>query len=157
MTSIDVDGAEYTNGMIYEKDQIKLSGGYYDFSTSTNEISVTNSAGWVSGKNISVWSYDGVDTTAKEVMFTVVNSNANMVTIRIGAENNSDDFDVRYRSVYFKKFYYPDGLLASSPLLNFNGSIVNNNVELRYVLSEPEKIKTVLIEKSFTDMKFHTA
>jgi hypothetical protein len=87
-------------------------------------------------------------------MFTVVNSNTNKVTMRIGAENNSDDFDIRYRSVYFKKFYYPNGLLATSSFLNFSGSAAGNDIELKYLLNEPEKIRTVVVEKSFSDMKF---
>jgi hypothetical protein len=154
ITPIDVDGAEYDGGFIYEYDQIKLSGGYYNFSTSTSEISVTQTAGWVRGKNTSGWAYDGVDTTARNVMFTVVNANTNKVWVRIGAENTSDDDDVRYRSVYFKKFSYPNGLLASNSLMNFEGKAVNNVINLQYLLNEPSKVQTVVVERASSDMNF---
>ncbi len=156
VTPIDVDGAEYDGGNIFEYDQIKLSGGYYNFSTSSSEISVNQTAGWVKGKNISGWSYDGIDTTARNVMFTVVNANTTKVLVRIGAENTSDDWDVRYRSVYFKKFSYPSGILSSNPLMNFSGNAINTNVNLQYLLNDPLKIKTVMIERSASDMNFKT-
>jgi hypothetical protein len=154
MTPIDVDGNDYDGGYIYEYDQIKVSGGYYNFSTSTSEISVSQTAGWVKGKNTSGWAYDGVDTTARNVMFTVVNANTSKVLIRIGAENTSKENDVRYRSVYFKKFSYPNGVLASNPLMNFSGNATGNLVNLQYLLNEPAKIKTVVIERAASDMNF---
>ena len=70
-------------------------------------ISVNSISSWVVVKNTSGISYGGIDTTAKDVMSTVVNRNVSTFLIRIGAQNSSPTkSEVRYRSVYFKTFNY---------------------------------------------------
>jgi hypothetical protein len=154
MTPIDVDGATYASGVLYETDQIQMLNGYYNHSTSTSEISVNQVPGWIRGRNISGWSYPGIDTTAKNVMFTVVNTGVNTIRVRIGAINSSTVSEVRYRSVYFKRFNYQNGLLPGNPVVNFNGTASERQVRLQYELSEPQKIQSVILEKASADMKF---
>lgn len=154
MTPIDVDGATYSSGVLYETDQIQMLNGYYNHSTSTSEISVNQVPGWIRGRNVSGWSYPGIDTGARNVMFTVVNSNVNTIRVRIGANNSSTVSEVRYRSVYFRQFNYINGLLPGNPVVNFNGTASERQVRLQYELSEPEKIQSAVIEKAKADMKF---
>lgn len=156
MTPIDVDGATYGNGVLYETDQIQLLSGYYNYSTSTNEIAVGQTSGWIWGRNTTGWSYGGIDTAAKNVMFTVVNGGVNTIRFRVGAQNSSTSSEVRLRSVYFQNFKYVNGILANSPLTDFSGNTLANSINLKYVLSEPEKTKLVVIEKAGTDMNFKT-
>lgn len=157
MTPIDVDGVTYPSGILSETDEIQLLSGYYNHSTVTSEINVNQVSGWIKGKNISGWSYAGIDTTAKNVMFTVVNSNVNTIRIRIGAINTSTSVsEVRYRSVYFKKFNYANGLLPEVSVSNFNGISRNKQVLLQFDMNEPEKISDIVIERSGSNMKFES-
>jgi hypothetical protein len=154
MSPIDVDGVTYASGVLYETDQIQMLNGYYNHSTSTSEISVNQVPGWIRGRNISGWSYPGIDTAAKNVMFTVVNTGVNTIRVRIGANNSSTVSEVRYRSVYFKRFTYQNGILPGNPVVNFNGTASDRQVRLQYELSEPEKIQSVILEKANGEMKF---
>jgi hypothetical protein len=156
MTPIDVDGATYGDGVMYETDQIELKNGYYSFSTSTNEIIVSKAPGWVRGRNSTGWSYPGIDTAAKPVMFSVVNGGVNAIKVRIGAENSSTSSEVRFRSIYFKNFSYNSGILTSNSITDFSGSALAGNVNLKYILTETEKVKTVTVEKAGSDMNFKT-
>jgi hypothetical protein len=156
MSPIDVDGVTYGSGVLNETDEIELISGYYNHSTSTSEIIVNQVSGWIRGRNASGWSYPGIDTAAKNVMFTVVNANVSTIRVRIGAANTSTVSEVRYRSVYFKRFSYQNGLLPANIITNFTGLARDKQVFLQFNISEPEKIGEVVLERSASDMKFET-
>jgi hypothetical protein len=159
-TCIDVDGVDYGDGYLYEKDQIQKLNGYYDFSTIGGNLSVIDMGGpgaWVVGENISGWSYSGIDTTQKDVMFTVVNANISSFNIRIGARNTSPTgSEVRYRSVYFKKFIYPFSVLASSNLLSFKGNSRADNINLDWSLAAANTVTGIELQRSYTGNDFKT-
>jgi hypothetical protein len=156
VTCIDIDGVDMGDGYIYERDQIKLQGGYYIFDFLGMNIQVTNQSGWIQAENTSGWSYPGIDTTAKDVMYTVVNRNVSSVMVRIGARNTSaTKAQVRYRSVYFKEFYYGAfEPLASRSLIHFSGNARQNTIELKGLLSEGDGYDKIILEKGRTSTTF---
>jgi hypothetical protein len=109
-TCIDVDGS----AGVHEFDQINMGGGFVNFNTLGGELSIAQSGNWFTGTNISGIDYAGRDTLAKQVMFTVFNVNVSSITIRVGINNQSSSTASRLRSVYFKRFIYPNAALALS-------------------------------------------
>lgn len=150
VTCIDVDGTTYGNGVLYEKDQIQFFPGYFDFSMTGGNISVNSVSNWVVVKNTSGVSYNGIDTTAKDVMATVVNRFVSGFLIRIGAQNSSPTkSEVRYRSVYFKSFTYGHAApLAMSSITNLSGSRKDAVVELNMTFDGSNTCDKMIIERS---------
>jgi hypothetical protein len=165
VTPIDVDGVKFKSGghtgNIYEQDMVELVNGYYNFDMASYNLQITNPKDisgdiWVSGENTAGFAYDGIDTTAKDVMFTIVNSKIASFKIKIGARNTSTTgSDVRYRSVYFQKFIYPNAfILPNRTTLSFSGSKKQDKVELKALLSASHTFEKVVIEKSNSGDKF---
>ncbi|MBI1780922.1 MAG: T9SS type A sorting domain-containing protein [Sphingobacteriales bacterium] len=157
MTPIDVDGNSYSNGKLYEQDQVELqSGGTYEYSSTTTNLSVTSASGWVTGKNTTAVSYPGIDTTQKDVMFTVTNRAISTLKYRSGARNTSTTSgEVRYRSIYFQSFSYPAPVtLALGPVSEFTGVANDNKVNLNFSLSEPTKFSSAVIERAVNSKDF---
>jgi hypothetical protein len=156
VSCIDVDGLDYFDGELYEKDQVQFLPGYYDFSMTGGNLTVNSINNWVVIKNTSAESYDGIDTTAKDVMATVVNSNTSGFLIRIGATNSSPTkSEVRYRSVYFKPFNYGHPVpLALKTIMNLSGSKKQNGVELKIQLASDHSFNKMEIERSANSTSF---
>lgn len=151
-TCIDVDGVVYGDGILYEQDQVQYTGGTYDFTMNGVNLQVLNPPGWVTIRNTTGVSYPGIDTTQKDVMATVTNLNISSFKIRIGARNTSPtQSEVRYRSVYFKRFTYPSSiLLPNRTTLSFSGAWKNNGVQLKGVLSASHTFDRMIIERGST-------
>lgn len=115
VTAFDVDGVKNYDGAnhnLYEFDQINIGGGYANFNTVNNELSVSQSGNWWTGTNISGNDYAGRDTAAQQVMFSVINNNVTTAVIRVGVQNQTANSASRLRAIYFKKFTYQNSLLA---------------------------------------------
>lgn len=154
-TPIDVDGIQYASGNVYEFDVLTMApGAYVDYNMLGGELQVIYSAGWVTGKNIAAIDYPGVDTVAKQAMFTTVNPSITSFVFRTGAENNSDQSAQRLRSLYFKKFQYEHSFLSRSPLTAFAGKERNNGVELSWQLSADNNVSRIVIEKGSKPNQF---
>lgn len=150
VTCIDVDGWADNDGFgnpLQEFDEVDLGGGYVDYQLTGGELAMSQSGTWFNGKNIGGIDYPGRDTTARQVMFTVVNGNISSFTIRVGVDNQSTVSGNRLRSVYFKKFVYPNSILAKSSLLSFHGLQKNNVIELQWKLDKDNNLKSVQIER----------
>lgn len=156
VTCIDVDGVEYGDGVLYEQDQVQYMPGYYDFKMTGSNLQVVNPPNWVTIKNTSGFSYSGIDTAAKDVMATVVNKSISTFLLRIGGLNTSPtESEVRYRSVYFKKFNYGNSEpLALGSLLSFSGSGKQNGVELKGIIANNNKFDKIIIEKGSSSFSF---
>ena len=98
--------------------------------------------------------YPGRDTSARQVMFTIVNANVAAFTIRVGADNQSTKAGTRLRSVYFKKFKYANGLLAVSPLQTFTGSVKQDGAHLQWAFQPGYQMKSAVLERSYTGQQF---
>ena len=149
-TCINVDGLQYTDGVLYEMNQIQeLTGGYSDFNMTGSSLQVLNIPGWVEIKNISAVNYPGIDTVVKDIMATVINQNISGFNIRIGAINTSPTkSELRYGNVYFKRFSYPKfRVLPNRTLLSFSGAAKQNAVELKGTLSASHSYDKIIIER----------
>jgi hypothetical protein len=119
-------------------------------------LQVTLPTGWVVIKNISGFSYPGIDTTAKDVMATVLNRNISSFLLRIGAMNTSEEkSEIRYRSVYFKTFNYGHPTpLPNRTMLSLSGTKKQNAVELKGMLSSSHSYNRMIIERAASPSSF---
>lgn len=157
VTPIDVDGYNNFDGLgnsVYEFDEIDLGGGYINYDLLGTELMMSQSGNTFRGYNTAGIDYPGRDTSAKQVMFTVVNANISSCIIRVGVDNQTTVSTTRLRSVYFKEFWYANGLLPASGLLSFNGVQKVNGNELNWELSADGGFTGVSIEKSNDGKKF---
>lgn len=145
ITPIDVDGEL---NKVYEFDEIFLSSSaYVDYNLLGNALQLNYlSTNLVQGINTAGITYNGIDTSARQVMFSVVNANVSSVILRVGANNPSSQSQDRLRSIYFQKFIYPNSVLdmpVTTPARNNNSinntptfkvypTIFNNTVRLNY-------------------------
>lgn len=150
ITPIDIDGI---TGDIYEFDEIFLSAtSYVDYNLMGNEIALTfPAANRVVGTNTRGITYNGVDTTAKECMFSVVNAGISSLVVRVGADNKENHTsDQRLRSMYFQKFTYPNSVLTmrvtpsgrnnnnsnSQPVFKVFPSVFKNAVSIHFIAAK---------------------
>ena len=150
VTCIDVDGWLDNDGLgnpLHEFDEIDLGGGYVDYQLTGGELTMSQSGTWFNGKNNGGLDYPGRDTLARQVMFTVVNGNISSFTIRVGVDNSSTVAMQRLRSIYFKKFSYPNSVLSKSSLVSFRGLEKDQNIELLWTITQQHNIRTVVVEK----------
>lgn len=162
ITCIDVDGSADNDGKghpLKEFDEINMGpGSYFNYSMVGFELDVKRNGNWVTGVNKGGVEYPGRDTSAKQVMFTVVNANISRAIVRVGVDNSTTEIDVqRLRSVYFMKFNYPNALLAVSPLRSFNGFTRNNTVTLTADFISTGGLRGVQLEKSGNGSSFEYA
>ena len=141
ITPIDVDGQV---NKVYEFDDIyRYTGSYVDYNMLGGELQVSYpTASLVEGMNIAGVDYGGVDTTAKQVMFTVVNASISTLVVRTGADNKSNSSQQRLRSLYFQKFIYPNSILALAPLPSSRSAASNNNPALQTLKIFPSIIQS---------------
>lgn len=120
VTAFDVDGVINHDGQghnLHEFDQFNLGGGYADFNTVASELSVAGPASnWFTGTNVSGVDYPGRDTSAQQVMFSVINVNVTTAIIRVGINNQTSASASRLRAVYFKRFTYLNSILPFNPV-----------------------------------------
>jgi len=121
-----VDGE--TN-IVYEFDEIyRSAASYVDYTLTGNGIQVSYPASdWIRGINTSGITYNGIDTAAKSVMFSVINQATSTVVVRTGANNVSGTSQQRLRSLYFQKFYYPNSVLSYTPLVPSSNTTSGND------------------------------
>lgn len=154
VTPIDVDGQTHAGGFVYEYDMIRLVSGYYTFDGMGNELQVTPSPEWVTGINTAAYTYPGVDTLARQVMFTVVNGNQSSILMRVGGTNSGTSSTTRLRSVYFKRFVYQNAVLPVTSLLKFSGHASDDNTKLQWSLTAGNNASSIVLEKGYTANNF---
>ena len=151
VTAMDIDG----NATLHEVDVLNLgTGGTVSYLSNTLQIDVVQSGSQFTATNIGGIEYPGVDTSAKEVMFSVKNSQVNSFIYKAGANNASSNTATRQKGIYFKAFNY----VASAPLpvkyLSFTGNEVNKAVVLNWITSQEINNNYFEIERSFTGNNF---
>jgi Secretion system C-terminal sorting domain len=155
VTAIDIDGYEFPDEKLYESDQFEKSASYYvDYDLLGSSLNIKYSGSWVEAVNTSAITYDGIDTTQRDVMISMVYANVSSINIRVGAENKSKSPMERLRSDYFMKFKFASSLLAKSPLNLFKGFAKNNKVSLQWNIATSNLLKKVIVEKAETPSQF---
>lgn len=156
VTPIDIDGYYYGDGYLFEFDMIsRAPSGYINFDGSSPEMHLSFANDWVTGTNTSGLNYQGIDTAARAIMFTIVNAHISTMIIRVGAINESSSIVQRLRSVYFKKFFFPNTVLPVSDIISFKGNLNDNLTKLKWSINTTDN-KTVTLEKSLDARTFQS-
>lgn len=155
LTCIDVDGRMFSGLPVSEFDQVKKSPGVYvDFNLLGGELNIGFDLNWITGTNVGIIDYPGVDTMAKQAMFSTISANVTQMTVRTGAINLTTSSQQRLRSIYFKRFSYANSYLAKPALLSFSGVEKSKKVDLQWQLQSEHSINTVVVEKSKNGSSF---
>jgi hypothetical protein len=151
-TAMDIDGSSN----LHEMDAINMGGGTVSYQSNSLQIAVTQTGTEFLAKNIGSVEYDAVDTSAKQVMFTVTNKNISSFTYKAGAENLFTGEVSRQKGIYFKGFTYPSFTLLPVTLTKFQGNNRSNGNVLDWQTSSEQNTKSFSIEKSLDGVTFIT-
>jgi hypothetical protein len=155
VTGLDIDGDTQSGLMLMEFNRVDMGNGVCDFNFNNTQLVISQTGTAFTGANITGVLFGAlVDTSAKEVMFTVSSSNVTSFTYRVGANNLTTNAGTRYASLYFKKFTYDYDILPVSPVKSFNGSNTTDKVKLNWSLSSGNSLTSVELEKSNSAGKF---
>lgn len=150
-TAMDIDGS---TGVLYERDALNMgAGSVLSYQTSPLEINVVQTGNQYLATNIGGIEYTGVDTSAKQVMFTLTNTNISTFTYKAGVNNLSGGAVTRQKGIYFKGFNY-----SSLPVryTNFSGSVYTNGVQLNWMTEYERDNDHFEVERSFDRSSFTT-
>ena len=150
-TAIDIDGTS----SLKEMDVIDMGGGVASYMAANPEISVTQSGNVFTGKNIAGTTYNGIDTSARQVMFTVKKNNISSFIYKAGAVNSGSSSALRLKCIYFKNFIYPSSALPVK-YSAFDAAASNNVVTLRWVTENEINSNHFEVERSFDGYSFKT-
>lgn len=156
VSALDIDGS--TSGLLTLKEfnQVDMGGGICTFNTLGSQLTLSQVGTAYNGANFTGFLFGAlVDTAAKEVMFSVSNTNVTSFTYRVGSNTLLNNSSTRYASLYFKTFTYPNGsVLSASNLASFSGSSSDGKSKLTWTLTEGNTANRVILEKSNTGTAF---
>lgn len=153
-SGLDIDGSPSGGASLKEFNRIDMGGGTYEFNTYNTEITVAQAGTAITGSNTTGNLFGAlVDTSAKQVMFTVTKTNVSVMTYRVGSNNQTNTVSTRYASLYYKKFTYQHFPLAISGLMSFDAVAENKKVKLSWELVA-DKYSRVILERSNTASDF---
>ena len=150
---MDIDG----NATLHEMDALDMgSSSLLSYLSSALELNVVLTATEYLATNIAGIEYNGVDTTAKNVMFTLKNTNISSFTYKAGAINLGTSSVTRQKGIYFKGFNY----VAAAPLAvkysAFDATVVDKAVVLKWTTEEEINSNHFEVERSFDGTNFTT-
>jgi len=151
-TAIDIDGSPD----LHEIDAIDLHGGTANFFVANPEISVVQNGTMFTGTNVAGIEYAGIDTAAKQVMFTVKHSGVSSFIYRCGAINNSNTDIERQKSMYFKDFLYPAGGTLPVKYLSFDAVVNDKSVLLKWLTAQEMNNSHFEVQRSFDMNNYST-
>lgn len=150
-TGLDIDG---TTLSVLEYCRINMNGGTVAYQSTTPEISVTQNGSLFTSTNIAGNNVSGIDSTKKEVMFTVRNSNVSSLTIDFGTIYTSGS-GARNFSAFFGDFQYPNMKILPVKLVSFTATLNNKNTELKWTTSSEINVSHFVVEKSTDGINFN--
>ncbi len=151
-TAIDIDGTS----TIKEWDVLDLGGGTVSYQSTSLEIAVTQSGTAFTGKNLAGVDYPSIDTSAKQVMFTVRKNAVSSFTYKCGAQKIGSPSSTRQKSIYFKNFIYPAGAPLPVKYASFDATVVDKAVMLKWVTEQEINNNYFEVERSFDASTFKT-
>jgi len=151
-TAMDIDGS----GSMHEEDALNMgAGAVLSYQSSSLEINVVKTGNEYLATNVAGNEYDGVDTSAKQVMFTVSNTNIPSFTYRAGANNGTNQAVSRQKGIYFKGFNYATGALPVK-YSAFGATVVDKAVILKWTTEQEINNSHFEVERSFDGTNFST-
>lgn len=154
-TSIDVDGNSSGPDSMLEFDEYILPATYLvDYDMLAGQLTFNLTPGSILGRHRAAIEYTGIDTAGRSVMFTVVYPHNSTFTVRIGVDNNRPGSTTRQRSVYFKRFVYPNSFLPVKDLRAFAGVLQHSGVRLNWSMNRGHNVIATDVEKSINGTNF---
>lgn len=149
VTAMDIDG----NALLHEVDALNMgAGSVVSYFMNTLEIEVVQTGNEFKATNIGGNEYDAVDTSAKQVMFTLMNTNINQFTYKVGANNLAVDAVARQKGNYFKGFNYVSVLPVK--YYSFTATSNDQSVLLNWITESEINNSHYEVERSFDGNKF---
>ena len=131
------------------------AGAILSYSSTTLEINVVHSGNDFTATNVAGNEYPGVDTTAKQVMFTLTNNGISSFTYKAGANNTSSATN-RQKGIYFKGFNYPAGGPLAVKYSAFNATVNDKTVVLSWTTEQEINNNHFEVERSYDGANFTT-
>jgi hypothetical protein len=157
LTAFDIDGFKDANGnvLLKEMDYIGLgTGANLSYQTTGNlGINVAVSDTGYMAQNVEGVEYPSVDTTAKNVMFTVSTTNIHTFYYKAGGYNNYGFNVSRQKALYFKGFAYIENVLSVN-YLSFNANANGNTVNLNWATASEINNSHFIVERSLDGNNF---
>ena len=152
-TAMDIDGSS----TMHEKDALNMgTGAVISYSSATLEINVVQTGTEFMATNVAGIEYPGVDTTAKQVMFTLTNTNISSFTYKAGANNQTSSSVSRQKGIYFKGFTYVAAGALPVKYTSFDAVVVNKSVVLNWITEQEFNNNHFEVERSFDGKGFKT-
>lgn len=150
-TAMDIDGSPD----LHEVDALDLgAGSVLSYQSAALEISVTHTANLYTAVNIAGIEYPAVDTTAKQVMFTLTKSSISQFTYKAGANNNFSIPIARQKGIYFKGFDYTLANVLPVRLVSFDAVALDKSVLLNWKTTEEINHNHFEVERSIDGNTF---
>ena len=143
-TGLDIDG---TTMSLLEYCTINMNGGIATFDLNSSELSLAQIGTAFKASDIAGNNVNGIDSTHREVMFTVRKANVSSLTIDFGSVRTSGS-GVRNYSAFFGNFIYPTPGILPVKLISFDAALKNNQVQLNWTTAEEINSSVFEIEKS---------
>ncbi|MEQ1676595.1 MAG: T9SS type A sorting domain-containing protein [Chitinophagaceae bacterium] len=155
-TGLDIDGSSNAGLLLKEFNRIDMGGGTYEYNSYSSQLIISQTGTAFTSNNLTGILFGAlVDTSAKEVMYTVTSSNVSSMNFRVGAVNQMAGNSTRYASLYYNNFTYQHYPLSISNLVSFTGSAGNNKVDLKWSLTAI-KPASMTLERSTNSSDFYT-
>jgi putative IMPACT (imprinted ancient) family translation regulator len=153
VTAMDIDG----NAKLHEVDALDMgAGSVVSYYINTLEIAVVKTGNEYKATNIGGKEYPEVDTSAKQVMFTLMNTNINQFTYKVGANNLATSAVARQKGNYFKGFDYASTFTLPVKYNAFTAVSKNEAVSVNWVTESEVNNSHYEVERSFDGIKFST-
>jgi Secretion system C-terminal sorting domain len=150
-TAMDIDGSPD----LHEVDALDLgTGSVLSYQSNALEIAVTKTGNLYTAVNIAGIEYPAVDTTAKQVMFTLTKTLISQFTYKAGANNNLSTSIARQKGIYFKGFNYTTPTVLPVKLLSFDAVALDKSVILNWKTSEEVNHNYFEVERSIDGNTF---
>jgi hypothetical protein len=146
ITALDIDGSNTVKEFV----EIGMgTGATAAYVAGSPGIAMTQTApGTFRGINTDGNSVSGVDTSAKQYMFTVNNTNVSSYTLNMGMETTTGSSSTRLYSVYMKDFSYADAIPLPVKLGSFTATLNTAKVNLNWKTVEELNSSHFDVERS---------
>jgi len=148
LTGLDIDGWS----SLKEFDEIGLGpGATASYITSNPSVHFTEEMpGTFRGINIDGQSMGGIDTSAKQYMFSVTNANVSSFTLKMGMHTTNPSSETRMYSIYMKGFIYPALSTLPVKLESFTAVLDKRKekVNLQWKTASEINVSHFVVEKS---------
>ncbi len=152
-TAMDIDG----NATLHELDALDMgASSILSYLSSALELNVVLTATQYLATNVAGIEYDGVDTAAKNVMFTLKKNNISSFTYKAGAVNLGTSAVTRQKGIYFKGFNYVSAGPLAVKYSAFDATVVDKAILLKWTTEEEINSNHFEVERSFDGTNFTT-